>query len=376
MNQGDAPVQNQISHTNHFGGNIIKKLTALLLAVILVLGLAACAAPAKQDTTSKTEPAAAETTSTDAATTPETEASGDTVTLKFACDDTQSSSYYIALEQFEKEVEEKTNGAVQVELYGDAQLGNATDTIEGMQLGTIECTFASTAAVSQFVPEFYYVDAPFIFRDADHAHAVVDGEVGQIIGDASIEKQGIRVLGWMDTAFRNIYSSKAVRTVDDLKGLKIRTMQSDLHTATFEALGCLPTPMSSSEVYSSLSSGVIDAAENCYSYVLNQSMYEVAPYIINTEHFYGFCVIMMAEKIFQSLTAEQQQIILDASANCISFQRDLVAQQNSDAVDALKEKGVEFIDLDKAELQAKVEPVYEKYADKLPADIMEKIRNT
>lgn len=243
----------------------MKKLTALLLAVILVLGLAACAAPAKQDTTSKTEPAAAETTSTDAATTPETEASGDTVTLKFACDDTQSSSYYIALEQFEKEVEEKTNGAVQVELYGDAQLGNATDTIEGMQLGTIECAFASTAAVSQFVPEFYYVDAPFIFRDADHAHAVVDGEVGQIIGDASIEKQGIRVLGWMDTAFRNIYSSKAVRTVDDLKGLKIRTMQSDLHTATFEALGCLPTPMSSSEVYSSLSSGVIDAAENCYS---------------------------------------------------------------------------------------------------------------
>lgn len=179
----------------------MKKLTALLLAVILVLGLAACAAPAKQDTTSKTEPAAAETTSTDAATTPETEASGDTVTLKFACDDTQSSSYYIALEQFEKEVEEKTNGAVQVELYGDAQLGNATDTIEGMQLGTIECAFASTAAVSQFVPEFYYVDA-------------------------------------------------------------------------------------------------------------------------------------------------------------------------------LKEKGVEFIDLDKAELQAKVEPVYEKYADKLPADIMEKIRNT
>ena len=245
-----------------------------------------------------------------------------------------------------------------------------------MQLGTIECAFASTAAVSQFVPEFYYVDAPFIFRDADHAHAVVDGEVGQIIGDASIEKQGIRVLGWMDTAFRNIYSSKAVRTVDDLKGLKIRTMQSDLHTATFEALGCLPTPMSSSEVYSSLSSGVIDAAENCYSYVLNQSMYEVAPYIINTEHFYGFCVIMMAEKIFQSLTAEQQQIILDASANCISFQRDLVAQQNSDAVDALKEKGVEFIDLDRAELQAKVEPVYEKFADKLPADIMEKIRNT
>ena len=194
----------------------MKKLTALLLAVILVLGLAACASPAKQDTTSKTEPAAAETTSTDAATTPETEASGDTVTLKFACDDTQSSSYYIALEQFEKEVEEKTNGAVQVELYGDAQLGNVTDTIEGMQLGTIECTFASTAAVSQFVPEFYYVDAPFIFRDADHAHAVVDGEVGQIIGDASIEKQGIRVLGWMDTAFRNIYSSKAVRTVDDL----------------------------------------------------------------------------------------------------------------------------------------------------------------
>lgn len=298
------------------------------------------------------------------------------VNLKFACDDTATSSYFMALQEFEKEVEEASGGSIAVELYSDAALGNATDTIEGMSLGTIECVFASTASASQFVPEFYWVDAPFIFRDADHAHAVVDGEVGDKIAEACLAQQGIRLLGWYDTGFRNIYSTMSVNSIEELQGLKIRTMQSDLHTATFEALGCLPTPMSSSEVYTSLSQGTIDAAENCDSYVMNQSLYEVCPYIINTGHFYGFCVIMMAESVFQSLTEEQQQIILDAADNSVAYQREVMAQQNTDAVDFLKEKGVEFIDLDRDALKEAVQVVYTEYADKLPADIMETIENT
>lgn len=349
----------------------MKKYLSLLLALSMALTLAACGGSGSSGSSTGGSDASGSGTS----------GSGDgsaapAVTLKFACDDTTTSSYYLALEEFEKEVEEKSGGTIAVDLYGDAALGSATDTIEGMNLGTIECVFASTAAISAFVPEFYYVDAPFIFRNAEHAHAVVDGEVGEIIAQASMDGQGIRILGWYDTGFRNIYSTKAVRSIDELKGLKIRTMESDLHTATFESLGCMPTPMSSSEVYTSLSQGTIDAAENCYSYVVNQSMYEVCPYIINTGHFYGFCVIMIAEKVFQSLTPEQQEIVTTAAANSVTYQRDLIDQQNTEAADFLAEKGIEFIDLDRDALKETAQSVYTNYADRLDSEIMEKIENT
>lgn len=340
-----------------------KRFAALCLGTAMLLTLAACGEPVGQ---ASGDPAG--TTEEDAANVPE-----GAITLKFACDDTSTSSYYLAMLEFEKEVEEKSGGTIQVVCYGDAQLGSATETIEGMQMGTIECAFAATAALAPFVEEFAYVDAPFIFRDADHAHAVVDGEIGQWIGDLCVERQGIRLMGWYDTAFRNIYTTKEIRSVEDLKGLKIRTMQSDLHLQTFEALGCLPVAMSSSEVYTALSQHTIDAAENNYSYVLNQSLYEVIDYIINTEHFFGFCPIMISEQVYQSLTPEQQEIIMTAAANSVDYQRELCATQNEEAYAKLQEQGVEFIDLDRDALRAAVQSVYDNNQDLLKPEIIEKI---
>ncbi len=355
----------------------MKKFLSLVLAMVLACSLVACGGGSgSAPVGSGSAPVGSTTTPAPSGGSSATEAAPEAVTLKFACDDTTTSAYYIALEEFKKEVEEKSGGSIIVDLYGDAALGNATDTIEGMSLGTIECVFASTAAMSAFVPEFYWVDAPFIFRDAEHAHAVIDGEVGQMIEQACLDRQNIRVMGWHDTAFRNIYSSTPIRSLDDFKGFKIRTMQSDLHTGTFEALGALPTPMSSSEVYTSLSQGTIDAAENNYSYVVNQSMYEVCPYVINSGHFFAFCVIMIAEDVYQSLTPEQQGIIDTAADNCVAFQRDLMEQQNNDAIGFLTDKGIEFIDMDRDALYEAVQPVYEKFADKLPPEIIEKIANT
>ena len=341
----------------------LKKVLSLALSLSLVLAAAGCGG-----STSSPE-------SSDSGDSGETSAPADAITLKFACDDTTTSAYYLALMEFEKEVEEKSGGSIQVDLYGDAQLGSATETIEGMQMGTIECAFTSTAAMSAFVPEFAYVDAPFIFRDADHAHAVVDGEIGQWIGEQCVSKQGVRIMGWYDTAFRNIYSTKAIRTLDDFRGLKIRTMQSDLHLQTFEALGCLPVSMSSSEVYTALSQGTIDAAENNISYVQNQSMYEVTDYIILTGHFYAFCTIMIAESVYQSLTPEQQEIVMTAAANSVTFERELMEQQNNDARTFLEGEGIEFIEMDRTALREAVQSVYDNNTDLLDPAIIEKVNN-
>ena len=335
----------------------MKKFFAAILALVMAMSLVACGSNGGN---------AGDNTASDSSVTL-------TAIVAGLTEDSPSGQ---ALKKFAELTNQYSNGSVTIDCFFNTELGNVAACVEGATQGTIDIVSTGTSYFAGFVPAIQVFELPYIFNSYDEAHKTLDNEPGKAVADM-FEGSGLKMLCYWESGMRHVTNSRGpIVEPSDMKGLKIRTMQSDLHTATFEALGCLPTPMSSSEVYSSLSSGVIDAAENCYSYVLNQSMYEVAPYIINTEHFYGFCVIMMAEKIFQSLTAEQQQIILDASANCISFQRDLVAQQNSDAVDALKEKGVEFIDLDKAELQAKVEPVYEKYADKLPADIMEKIRNT
>lgn len=346
----------------------LKKIAAMGIGMVMVLALAGCGSQKEELPEDKEPTVSVETEESEG-----TEAPAGAITLKFACDDTSTSSYYLAILEFEKEVEEKSGGSIQVECYGDAQLGSATETIEGMQLGTVECAFAATAALAPFVEEFAWVDAPFIFRDADHAHAVVDGEIGQMIGDLCVEKQGIRLLGWYDTAFRNIYTTREIRSLEDLKGLKIRTMQSDLHLQTFEALGCLPVSMSSSEVYTSLSQGTIDAAENNVSYVLNQSLYEVIDYIISTGHFYGFCPIMIAENVYQSLSPEQQEIVMTAAANSVEFQRELCATQNEEAYGKLQELGVEFIELDREELRQAVQSVYDNNPELLDGEIIDKI---
>ena len=280
----------------------MKKILALLLACIMLTAVLTGCGNKRASTETAAQPATAE--QTDA-----TASDGATYTLKLAHDANTTSAYQLSALELKRMIEEKSDGRIKVEVYPAQQLGSAQEMIEGMQMGTIEATLLPTAKFGGFDQTMNILDMPFLFPDEDTLYEIMNGELGEQVM-AGLPDIGIRGCAFYGNGFKAITNNiHPIESPDDLKGLKIRTMQSDLHTATFEALGCLPTPMSSSEVYSSLSSGVIDAAENCYSYVLNQSMYEVAPYIINTEHFYGFCVIMMAEKIFQSLTAEQQQVI-------------------------------------------------------------------
>ncbi|MGI6031757.1 MAG: TRAP transporter substrate-binding protein [Eubacteriales bacterium] len=342
-----------------------RTLTAAVLSLLVAASLVGCGGDTNTSTNASTSSSDGGSAST-----------GAEMNLKFAYDDTTTASYYKGLQAFEQEVEEKTGGQIGVEIFADRQLGNAVDTIEGLKMGTIECTFASTAALSGFVPEFGVVDAPFIFRDAEHADAVVDGEIGQWLNQLTLEQQGIRILGYMDTGFRNIYSTKAVNGLSDMNGLKIRTMESEIHVATFEALGCIPSPMPSSEVYTGLSQGTIDAAENCYSYVVNQKLNEVVDYVIDTGHFYGFCPIMIAESVFQKMSEEQQQIILDAGTNCVAYQREIAAEDNDNARVKLQEElGVEVIEVDREELKEACQSVYEQFADVLDPEVIEKIEN-
>lgn len=295
--------------------------------------------------------------------------------IRFGHDDSDTSTYHYGLVKFKELVEERSGGRVSVEVFPSGQLGSSRDMIEGLQMGTLECAFAVTAVMTNFMPEYNILDAPFIFRDYQHAYAVVDGEIGQELDALWLKKQNCRIMGYMDVGFRHIYSSKPVRGINDIKGLKIRTMQSKLNMAVFNKLGGIATPMAGNEVFTALQQKTIDAAENAVQYVYHQKLYEVTPYITYTGHFYNFCAIMIAENYYQSLPKDIQDIIMSSAKDCVEFQRQLSRDFNEEATIKLKGLGVEFIDSIKREdLVEAVSSIYTEFANVLPPATVERIR--
>lgn len=295
--------------------------------------------------------------------------------IRFGHDDSDTSTYHYGLLKFKELVEERSGGRVGVEVFPSGQLGSSRDMIEGLQMGTLECAFAVTAVMTNFVPEFNILDAPFVFTDYKHAYRVVDGEIGKELNALWLKKQNCRIMGYMDVGYRHIYSSRPIRRVEDIKGLKTRTMQSKLNMAVFNKLGGIATPMAGNEVFTALQQKTIDAAENAVQYVYHQKLYEVTPYITYTGHFYNFCAIMIAEDYFQSLPKDIQEIVLQSAADCVEYQRKLSRDFNEEATGKLKGLGVEFIDSIKREdLINAVSSIYDEFSGVLPPAMIERMR--
>ena len=170
--------------------------------------------------------------------------------------------YNLGLVKMGELINEKTNGAVKLDVFGNSQLGGERDLIEGLQLGSVQVTCVSTAPLSGFTDMFLVFDLPFIFETTEQARAVMDSEVGEQILH-SVDEQGLVGLAWFENGFRNVTNNvKPVTVPDDLKGIKIRTMENPIHMAAFKVMGADPTPMAMGDVFTALQQGTIDAEEN------------------------------------------------------------------------------------------------------------------
>src|SRR5690242_11382925 len=179
-------------------------------------------------------------------------------TLKMNIAVAQNSHYGVAIDTFAREVEARTSGRYKVQNFYAGALGAERESIEGVQLGTLDLTLTSTGPVPNFVPEVAILDIPFLFRDYAHARAVLDGPIGQEMLK-KFEPKGIEALAWGENGFRNMTNSKhPVKTPDDLKGLKMRTMENPIHIQAYKAFGIIPTPMAFTEVYTALQQGTVD----------------------------------------------------------------------------------------------------------------------
>ena len=199
--------------------------------------------------------------------------------------------YQLGLEKFSELVSEKTGGKVKVEVFHSSQLGNERDLIEGLQLGTVEMCIVSTAPLSNFTTQFNVFDLPFIFSETQKTREILDGPIGQEILD-TLDAQGIVGLCYFENGFRNVTNNvRPITKPEDLKGLKIRTMESPIHMASFRAMGANPTPMALGELFTALQLGTVDGQENPLAIINTSKFYEVQKFLSITEHFYALRVL-------------------------------------------------------------------------------------
>ena len=240
---------------------------------------------------------------------------------------------------FVNRAKELTNGQVNVLLFPNAGLGSEQQALEGMQAGTVDMGFITvyTNAVKVGV----VLDLPFLFRDVPHWKRSVEGAPGRAIAETA-PAAGVRILAWYIGGWRDVYGSRAIKSVDDFKGLKIRTQQAVALVEFFKAVGAIPTPIAWPEVYLALQQKTVDAAETALWAMYDAKQYEVAKFAVETHHAQSNIPVMMSEQKWKTLSPEIQQALVKAAVESADVQQKAYQQEADAMVAKLKEKGITF----------------------------------
>ncbi|MFC3570820.1 TRAP transporter substrate-binding protein [Paracoccus sp. TOH] len=272
----------------------------------------------------------------------------------------------VASLKFAELVEQKSGGRLHVDVGGSAQFGDDAETITNMRLGTVAFSANSQGTTSAVVPEIALLGLPFLFQDLAQAEAVMDGPVGDKIA-AAAEQQGLVVLGWWNNGIREVSNSKKpVQTPADLAGMKLRTPPDPMTIDIFAALGASPTPMAFSELYIALQQGVVDGQENPLINIHSSKLHEVQPYISLTHHKYEATPFLASKMIFDTLSAEDQQIVRDAAKEAGALNRQMVREQTEALQAEMEAAGVTFNEVDPAPFVEATQPVYDKWRKDYP----------
>ena len=259
----------------------------------------------------------------------------------------EEDSWHKAALAFKEYVEEKSGGRIAVEVYPNSQLGSEVEQITSilMQSG---CDITYTGESMQtYEPDLGMIGMPYLIQSDEHMEAVLTGEPGKKFEEL-MEKAGMKVIGYFTRGPRYITSNRKIESVADCQNLLIRTPQSPMTVAAFTALGAKPTPMALNEVFTSLQQGTIEAQENPYAFIKNQSFYEVQKYLIKTAHLRAWVYIAMGKAQFDALPEDLQQVVLDGGKYAQDVEHELFLQNEVEFENFLKEN-MEFIEVDQKE---------------------------
>jgi tripartite ATP-independent transporter DctP family solute receptor len=269
-------------------------------------------------------------------------------------------------QKFAAEVGRRTNGEVEIKVFGAGQIGGLKDNAEGVRLGTLDFSCVDCAQIGLFHARAGIISLPFLFRDYPHYEKVVQGPIGKQLADEILQKTSIRMLSYWPAGFRIMASrNKPIKSAADMKGLKIRIPEVPIYVETMKALGANATPMPWGEVYTALQTGVVDAIEVPSDTIFAGKMYEVSKFLSRTYHIFVDCNLIVSEKVYASLPAEIQKTLY-AVAKEVYWDWGAVESQKLDVSgwDSLIKAGMQGVEPDRESFRVAVKPVWENFVAK------------
>lgn len=269
----------------------------------------------------------------------------------------------VAANKYAELIKERTKGKVEIKVFPSGQLGGERALIEGVQLGTVEISFTTTGAIGGFAPEFQVLDLPFLFPSNEAAYTYLDGEQGKKLL-ALLDRKGMHGVVFLENGWRNFTSSKrAIKTPEDIKGQKIRVMESPMYMGLITTMGGSPTPMAYPELPNALLQKVVDGQENPSVNIYSAKMYESQPFMTRDQHTYNVMIMKVNKKVWNSLPADLQKIMEETAVEVSNFQRKLNRECDAEFIVKLKAKGMQVHELtaaEKKQFETALQPMYEK----------------
>lgn len=315
----------------------IKRISALVMTAAAAAFLAGCAAPEGNEE----------------------------VLIKVSLSQAAQEPPSLAAEYFKEIVEERSGGSIRVDVFPDNQLGNERDVIEGIQLGTIEMAMTSVAPFSSFVPSINIFCLPFLWEDKEHMYAALDSQEIGMSYNTDCEAKGFHLMGYLDLGTRHIMTTKTeINSIEDMKGLKIRTMENQAQLDSFSAFGANPLPMAYGELYTALQQNIIDGAEAANTNYYSKKFYEAAPNwaMVGWTNDLGICVI--GKEFYESLSEEHRQIVDECTREMIEYERELYTASEDESLELLKAEGINITEPDREPFIEASKQVYDLWGDR------------
>lgn len=279
--------------------------------------------------------------------------------------------------RFAELVAEKTDGRITIETFGNGVLGNEPQMQSSLQGGFLDVMVGPTSNLVGTIPEFLIFDLPFFYPDFESVDAVMDGPVGEALFE-KLEDMGIVGLAYWDNGFRHMTNAiRPINSVEDMDGLKIRVIPNPLFIGTFEALGTNPVPLPYPELYNALESRTVDAQETPVGLIHSSKFYEVQDHLALTGHVYTPYVLLASKRWFDSLSEEDQQLVLEAAQESAEYQRSLSREDADRLTGLLEEEGMQITrlsDEEMARLRERVAPVVDEFSETIGIELVEQAR--
>ena len=298
-------------------------------------------------------------------------ASAQPVRLRFAHPHPDSDSWNRASQMFARLVTERSNGALQVQVFGNGALGSDPTTIAAARGGTLDFVLTGNPFFTGLAPKLNVLDLPFLFRDRRQVTAVLDGPIGRGLR-GELDGANLKVIGFWDIGFRNLTNSRrAVNAPADLRGLKIRTTPNPAHIRAFQLLGANPSPMPFTELFTALETRTVDGQENPTTLILNARFYEVQRHLSLTRHAYTAGILAMSKQKWDGLQPAQRDLIQAVADEVTPQQRAMNEDAEASSVEELKRRGMQVVEQpDRAAFAAIVsEEVRREYAARFGAEL-------